>query len=88
MQHNEIGTQKDLVSYRINAAKEDLQSAKILRDAKSFKGANNRAYYAVFHAINAIHSLNGAAYKRHKDAIAEKFIQMVEDYCKKQDNKE
>lgn len=68
MQHNEIGTQKDLVSYRINAAKEDLQSAKILRDAKSFKGANNRAYYAVFHAINAIHSLNGASYKRHKDS--------------------
>ena len=70
MQHNEIGTQKDLVLYRINAAKEDLQSAKILRDANSFKGANNRAYYAVFHAINAIHSLNGVAYKRHKDAIA------------------
>ena len=47
MQHSEIGTQKDLVLYRINAAKEDLQSAKILRDANSFKGANNRAYYAM-----------------------------------------
>lgn len=70
MQHSEIGTQKDLVLYRINAAKEDLQSAKILRDANSFKGANNRAYYVIFHAINAIHSLNGVAYKRHKDAIA------------------
>ena len=47
MQHSEIGTQKDLVLYRINAAKEDLQSAKIFRDANSFKGANNRAYYAM-----------------------------------------
>lgn len=36
----------------------------------SYKGANNRAYYAVFHALNAIHALSGVAYKRHKDAIA------------------
>lgn len=56
--------------YRIETAKEDLNSAKILRDANSYKGANNRAYYAVFHAINAIHALSGVAYKRHKDAIA------------------
>lgn len=38
-------------------------------DAEEYKGANNRAYYAIFHAINAIHALNGKAYKRHKDAI-------------------
>lgn len=31
---------------------------------------HNRAYYAVFYAINAIHAINGKAYKRHKDAIA------------------
>lgn len=70
MQPNEIGTQTDLVVYRIETAKEDLNSAKILRDAHSYKGANNRAYYAVFHAINAVHGLSGVAYKRHKDAIA------------------
>lgn len=70
MQPNEIGSQKDLVLYRIETAKEDLNSAKILRDANSYKGANNRSYYAVFHAINAIHALSGVAYKRHKDAIA------------------
>lgn len=70
MQHpEEIGTQMDLVLYRIETAKEDLKSAKILRDADAYKGANNRAYYAVFHAINAIHGLKGVAYKRHKDAI-------------------
>ncbi len=69
MQPNEIGTQKDLILYRIENAKEDLKSAKILRDASSYKGANNRAYYAVFHAISAVHGLKGVAYKRHKDAI-------------------
>lgn len=70
MQHNDVGSRKDLILYRIESAKEDLKSAKILRDADSYKGANNRAYYAIFHAINAIHGIKGVAYKRHKDAIA------------------
>lgn len=39
-------------------------------DAGEYKGANNRAYYAIFHAINAVHALKGNAFKRHKDAIA------------------
>lgn len=69
-QHREdIGTRKDLVSYRLQTAKADLKSARILLAADEYKGANNRAYYAVFHAINAIHALSGKAYKRHKDAI-------------------
>ena len=38
--------------------------------AGEYKGANNRAYYAIFHAINAVHALDGRAFKRHKDAIA------------------
>lgn len=70
MQPDEIGTKRDLILYRIETAKEDLKSAVLLRDAGLYKGANNRAYYAVFHAINAVHALNGNAYKRHKDAIA------------------
>ena len=69
-QLNDIGSRKDLVLYRIESAKEDLKSAKILLNAESYKAANNRAYYAIFHAINAIHALTGVAYKRHKDAIA------------------
>lgn len=66
----ETGTRKDLVLYRIQSAKSDLKSAKILLDAEEYKAANNRAYYAIFHAINAIHAISGKAYKRHKDAIA------------------
>lgn len=69
-QHNDSGTQKDLVMYRLDAAGEALRSARILMEAGSYKAANNRAYYAIFYAINAIHALNGTAYKRHKDAIA------------------
>lgn len=79
--NEETGTKKDLVLYRIQSAKSDLKSSKILLDAEEYKAANNRAYYAIFHAINAVHALNEKAYKRHKDAVAAEFIQMVEKYC-------
>lgn len=68
--NNDYGTAKDLALYRLQTAKSDLKSARILFAAEEYKGANNRAYYAIFHAINAVHALNGKAYKRHKDAIA------------------
>ena len=69
-QHDEsFGTKKELVVYRIQTSKSDLKSARVLFDVQEYKGANNRAYYAIFHAINAIHALDGRAYKRHKDAI-------------------
>jgi uncharacterized protein (UPF0332 family) len=70
MEQHDIGTKKDLVIYRLESAKEDLNAAKALYEISLYKAANNRAYYAIFHAINAIHALNGKAYKRHKDAIA------------------
>ena len=70
-QHDvEIGTRRDLVLYRIETSKNDLKSAKVLLSIDDYKGANNRAYYAIFHAINAVHALDGRAFKRHKDAIA------------------
>jgi uncharacterized protein (UPF0332 family) len=64
------GTLEDLVRYRIETAKSDLTAAQILLDAKEYRGANNRAYYAIYHAITAVHALNGRSYKRHKDALA------------------
>ena len=69
-QHNEIGTVADLALYRIETAESDLQSAKILFQAGQLRGANNRAYYAIYHASSAIHALDGNAYKKHKDALA------------------
>lgn len=69
-QHSEKGTQKDLILYRLEIAKSDIKSAKILLKADEFRGANNRAYYGIYHAISAIHALDGNAYRRHKDALA------------------
>ena len=64
-----IGTKQDLFLYRLQTAWSDLKSARILLEAGEYRGANNRAYYAIFHAINALHAVSGKAYKRHKDAI-------------------
>ena len=69
-QPNEKGTQKDLLLYRIETAQSDIKAAEILLGAKEFRGANNRAYYGIYHAVSAIHALDGNAYKRHKDALA------------------
>lgn len=68
--HKEIGTKYDLVRYRIETAKSDLKSAGLLMDANEYRGANNRAYYAMYHAISAVHALQGKAYKRHKDSLS------------------
>ena len=47
-----------------------MKSSRVLFSIEDYKGANNRAYYAIFHAINAVHAVSGKAYKRHKDAVA------------------
>ena len=67
---DDIGTREDLCRHRLDVAEEDLNSAKVLLNTKDYRGANNRAYYCILHAINAVHALAGVAYKRHKDAIA------------------
>lgn len=67
-QHDE-GNKIDLMKYRLETAKSDLNAAKVLIKAKEYKASNNRAYYAIFHAISAIHALDEKPYKKHKDAI-------------------
>ena len=55
--------------HRIRVAKEDLETARILVDASQYRGANNRAYYAIYHAIDAVLAIEGKAFKRHKDTL-------------------
>ena len=70
-QHDEnIGTVKDLVYHRIETAKSDINSAEILLNAGEYRSSNNRAYYGIYHAISAIHALDGNSYRKHKDALA------------------
>lgn len=70
MELHEKGSIDDLVRYRIEIAKSDLKSADILMKEGEYRGANNRAYYAIYHAISAVHALDGKSYKRHKDTLA------------------
>lgn len=69
MQPEEKGRKSDLVKYRLDSEETDLRSSRILLDADDYKGANNRAYYSIYHSIAAVLAMDGEAYKRHKDAI-------------------
>ena len=52
MEQPDKGTVRDLVYYRIETAKNDIRVADILLSEKEYRTANNRAYYALFHAID------------------------------------
>ncbi len=70
MELHEKGSIDDLVRYRVETAKSDLKSANILVKEGEYRGANNRAYYAIYHAISAVQALDGKSFKRHKDTLA------------------
>ena len=44
----------ELAKYRLERAKQDLQDTELLYKNNSLLSANNRAYYAIFHAIQAV----------------------------------
>ncbi len=58
------------ITHRLSLAEEDLTSAKALLELGQYRGANNRAYYSIYHAISAVLSVEGVAFKRHKDTLA------------------
>lgn len=67
MDNNEILT---LSNYRLEQAKENLEEAEALFNIKKYKGASNRAYYAIFHALKAILALEQIDFKKHSSVIA------------------
>ena len=60
----------EFARYRLEKARETLNSAKILYNNNDFSGANNRAYYSIFYAIRAVLAMERIDFKRHKDVIA------------------
>lgn len=70
MKQPEAGTRNDLIGHRFRIAKEDLETAYLLLEAEQYRGANNRAYYSIYHTIDALLSMEGIAFKRHKDTLA------------------
>lgn len=60
-----------LSQVRLTHAEQCLTSAKALLAADDFKGAANRAYYAVFHAMRSVLALDGIDRKHHSGIITE-----------------
>lgn len=59
----------DVARYRLQTAKEDLDTANLTFSSEQYRAANNRAYYSIFHSICAVLAKEGIAFKRHKDTI-------------------
>ncbi len=66
----DVGTKADVAIHRLEIAKEDLETARLDFSARHFRGANNRAYYSIFHTVSAVLANEGVAFKRHKDTLA------------------
>ena len=62
----DVGTQMDVVRHRLNVAREDLETAHLTFEAEQYRGANNRAYYSIFHTIYFIQYVQ---YLRKKESL-------------------
>ena len=60
---------KDLSFHRLKRAEELISEAETMYNANSYKGANNRAYYAVFSLMRAVLALDGEDFKKHSGVI-------------------
>ena len=70
MNGEQTGDFKDVSRYKLEQAKDDLDTAHILLKLGKLRAANNRAYYSCFHAIDAVLALEPRAFKKHKDTLA------------------
>ena len=70
MNGEQTGDFKDVSRYKLEQAKDDLDTAQILLKLGKLRAANNRAYYSCFHAIDAVLALEPRAFKKHKDTLA------------------
>lgn len=64
------GNYKDVAGYKLERAKDEVETAQILLHAGKYKAANNRAYYSCLYSVNAVLALEPIAFKKHKDVLA------------------
>ena len=64
------GSLNDLAFYRLEKAKEDLVRSKREFEISDYKLTLNRSYYAIFHAIRAVNTLDGFDSSKHSGVIA------------------
>lgn len=61
---------QDLVKVRLLAARESIADAQRSYEAGSWRGAMNRAYYAMFHAANSLAVASSVACSKHTHLIS------------------
>jgi uncharacterized protein (UPF0332 family) len=61
---------RELVRLRMRQAEETLHEARILVEGQAYRGAVNRAYYAMFYAVLALLATKGLGSSKHSGAIS------------------
>lgn len=64
------GSIKELIRYRLERANEMLVAAEDNLKLKQYRTSLNRSYYAVFHAMRAVNTLEGFDSSKHSGVIA------------------
>lgn len=59
-----------LSRYRMEQSKQCIKSAKALVDIEDYKGAANRSYYAIFHAMRSVLALDKKDFSKHSGVNA------------------
>ena len=61
---------RELIKYRLESARERLNSAEVLLASKSYKDSIGRSYYAMFTAVRALLAKDGVDYSKHAGVIS------------------
>lgn len=64
------GSLKELAKYRMERAKEMLVASEENLNIEQYRTSLNRSYYAIFHAMRAVNSLEGYDSSKHSGVIA------------------
>jgi len=59
-----------LSEHRFEQAKSCIKQAEVLIDAGEYKGAANRSYYAIFHAMRSVLALAGVDFGKHSAVMS------------------
>ena len=59
-----------VIQIRLTNAEQALADARLLLERRSLRGATNRVYYSMFHAVSALAFFCGRTYSKHSGLIA------------------
>lgn len=66
-----ISPESDLARLRLDHAREALDTAVLVCDAGDYRTAANRSYYAIYHAVRALATMDHVEMRKHSGYISE-----------------